>query len=561
MTKGKKFLTKNVIETSRLLFSLVISLSITSLLTLGYYFVQTSSKVEVDEEVFDITLPETGEGMKYRVFVSSQKYSGNLGGIAGADQKCQSLVSNAGLCGEYKAWLSTSSTNAHDRILNVAYYTVDGASGESALKVGSNKVDLLDGLLQHAIYRKEDGHDYPFSPPGSPSNDMNGVWTGTTEEGIKSGSLATDFCNDWTSSGSENGMIGNAEYYWNFWTEFETKACSNSYYLYCFEVSKDGDCDGYSVQSGDCNDTDSSIFPGATEVCDDEDNDCDFQVDEGLTQSCGSEVGECRKGIQTCNAGSWGSCTGEITPTTEICDNKDNDCDGITDEELSRYSGTDTGECRKGIQNCSGGGWNVVQTEVEPVSESCDGRDNDCDGSTDELTKSCGTNTGICTNGTKKCVSGSWGNCSGVSAQQEVCDGLDNNCNGQTDEGCPCDSGATQSCGTDEGACNSGTQWCEGGTWGECRGVIGPKGEICDNKDNDCDGKVDEDLHKSCGSDVGMCEQGIQYCSSGSWGSCDEGVSPSDEECDIKDNDCDGTIDEGCSCMIGEERECVEENS
>lgn len=43
------------------------------------------------------------------------------------------------------------------------------------------------------------------------------------------------------------------------------------------------DLDGYSSNDDDCNDSDPSTNPGATEVCDDVDNDCDGEVDEGLT--------------------------------------------------------------------------------------------------------------------------------------------------------------------------------------------------------------------------------------------------------------------------------------
>lgn len=44
-------------------------------------------------------------------------------------------------------------------------------------------------------------------------------------------------------------------------------------------------------------------------------------------------VGECNTGISTCsNNGTWSDCAGEAFPETEICDdNKDNDCDGLTD--------------------------------------------------------------------------------------------------------------------------------------------------------------------------------------------------------------------------------------
>ena len=42
----------------------------------------------------------------------------------------------------------------------------------------------------------------------------------------------------------------------------------------------DADGDGFTSRY-DCNDSDPSIHPGATEICDDLDNDCDDLVDEG----------------------------------------------------------------------------------------------------------------------------------------------------------------------------------------------------------------------------------------------------------------------------------------
>ncbi|MCA9627709.1 MAG: putative metal-binding motif-containing protein, partial [Myxococcales bacterium] len=70
-----------------------------------------------------------------------------------------------------------------------------------------------------------------------------------------------------------------------------------------------------------------------TEVCNGKDDDCDGQVDEGLTRSCGTSVGECEEGTETCNAGKWGACEGAIGPQTEACDELDNDCDGQTDDD------------------------------------------------------------------------------------------------------------------------------------------------------------------------------------------------------------------------------------
>ncbi len=85
---------------------------------------------------------------------------------------------------------------------------------------------------------------------------------------------------------------------------------------------------------------------------------------------------------------------------------------------------------------------------------------------------------------------------------REVCDdGLDNDQNGRVDEGCDCDFGSIQRCYSGPpstrgvGGCTDGLQACEDRAnpqWGPCTNVFGPGTEICDAKDNDCDGCVDD---------------------------------------------------------------------
>jgi hypothetical protein len=61
-----------------------------------------------------------------------------------------------------------------------------------------------------------------------------------------------------------------------------------------------------------------------------------FACAPSAKQSCGIQVGECNTGQQLCGLdGKWGPCTGGVKPTSEVCDGKDNDCDGSIDEGLT----------------------------------------------------------------------------------------------------------------------------------------------------------------------------------------------------------------------------------
>jgi hypothetical protein len=157
-----------------------------------------------------------------RVFVTSTEYTGGgFGGLSGADSICNQRAAAGSLGGTYTAWLSTSTTNAADRV----YHNPDGYVTTHGEIVANSWADLINAEsvdLLHTINYNEFGADVGNVMP----------WTGTYENGQATASN----CNDWTSSTSSyGGTVGLTNNDNMYWSEYTDEGCDLSYPLYCFE--------------------------------------------------------------------------------------------------------------------------------------------------------------------------------------------------------------------------------------------------------------------------------------------------------------------------------------
>jgi hypothetical protein len=180
-------------------------------------------------------------------------------------------------------------------------------------------------------------------------------------------------------------------------------------------ICTDADGDGYYSLAGcgtpvDCNDGNAAIHPGVAEVCDGIDNNCSGVVDEGdpgggISCSTG-QPGVCAAGATHCVGGAI-ICVAINSPTAEVCDGLDNNCNGATDEGnpgggIACSTGL-PGVCSSGLTQCSNGAIICVQN-VMATSEVCNGLDDNCNGVVDDGAAT-GCNDGIaCT--TDACAGG-----------------------------------------------------------------------------------------------------------------------------------------------------------
>lgn len=310
---------------------------------------------------------------------------------------------------------------------------------------------------------------------------------------------------------------------------------------------------GFVSDATDCDDGDSSVYPGAPELCNGVDDDCDGGVDEddaadatiwyedadhdgygGATTAtaCDAPAGYVN------NSDDCDDSVGETYPgAPEQCNDVDDDCNGSIDDGVSTstwYADTDGdtyGDAGSTIDDCAVPSGYVgdatdcddTQVSVNPGAvEACNGIDDDCDGSVDEgaasgstawYTDSDGDGYGDASTSTLACDPPAGtvaddtdcddGDDTVNPGAAETCDGRDEDCDGVADNGVP-----TSTWYVDADGDGYGDPWL---TITDCAAPVGYVAtnddcddansgihpfatELCDSVDQDCDGAIDEGL-------------------------------------------------------------------
>jgi len=239
----------------------------------------------------------------------------------------------------------------------------------------------------------------------------------------------------------------------------------------CIDPDEDEYGSGPGCKGFDCDQSNPNINPGAPEICDGIDNNCDGLIDHNpvdAREPCETgHPGVCKDGWYVCRDAEI-VCEPNILPGSrqEICDGLDNDCDGLVDEGqeedgnanyvpgLGLPCGNPDDACFSGYQFCNS---ETKQIECDDpavpqdIPDLCTGRDDNCNGEVDEdandpdnlLGTPCAVGIGTCR------ATATW-SCDPddpaaepicpaqertENAQPEICDYKDNDCDGVVDNG------------------------------------------------------------------------------------------------------------------------------
>jgi hypothetical protein len=178
----------------------------------------------------DAAIPDAAPLAPKRVFQTVAEFDGALGGLTGADAKCQFEADAAGLGGTWMAWLGDDSGNPLSRFTKSAtgYALLDGTV------IADSWSDLVDGSIDHKINITSDGAVVPTWI-------LEKVWTNVTSSGTTH--FAQHHCDGWTSQASmdpeDRGALGDPHTANAYWTEGSANGVATSCFfdnhLYCFE--------------------------------------------------------------------------------------------------------------------------------------------------------------------------------------------------------------------------------------------------------------------------------------------------------------------------------------
>ena len=168
--------------------------------------------------------PVSNERNEKTVFVTSESFNGDLGGLKGADEKCQAQADDPASIvpsGTYLAWLSDGTDSPDTRFTKSShpYVLPDGT------RIAENYTDLTDGSIQHLIDIDSTGKTVG----------QNRFWTGTNEDGTTAQPFRT--CTGWMNPiTNARGMVGSTGHTLTSWSSQSQNRCNTiSNRLACFQ--------------------------------------------------------------------------------------------------------------------------------------------------------------------------------------------------------------------------------------------------------------------------------------------------------------------------------------
>ena len=416
-------------------------------------------------EITEVVLPYEGDLIITEIMVDPDAVADSLGEYV-------EVYNNSGQLIQLDGWVLADGVNEIHQVTSggSAYvypgdYFVFGANANNGTNGGVvvdyqyadfNLAQGFDGVIltYEGLVVDEVQYDWGLSFPAitgaslilnptliSPaSNDLGANWCGSTSPIVSPGDFGTpgthnDPCECWDSDDDGDGF-GDDPACDPAWLDCDdaddtvypgaTEVCDDGIDQDCDGLDRectcletDTDSDGYGTAAIcpdiDCDDTDPAVHPGAVEICNGIDDDCDSTTDEGYDGD-GDGVATCMGDCDDNNA--------QVFPgNPEVCDGFDNDCNGTADEGYNLpgcivyYLDQDAdGYGQTGDYVCScdvDGNYSTEQPDdcddadgaVNPgATEVCNSIDDNCDGAVDEAWGDCVVADGVAGCSAGQCV-------------------------------------------------------------------------------------------------------------------------------------------------------------